>query len=204
MERSQNVHFHGVKCIKAVKCLGKRTNEFCAAQKVLLTVQVIVLKSLLIKGECECTKRQKEGLVLTMKMGIKSFAFLWSLTLWQHSVRKNRMLALPPKQRQKQQKKQCTGCVHVGKRSPAFPSLLYSEAALPSCACFNRRALAGTCIVYTGRGVSLVVLPWPVCYRHKLHALLPSPEGRVCCPCCCVHRACSQTGAAPTGCRWAS
>lgn len=86
----------------------------------------------------------------------------------------------------------------------AFISLVYSGAALPSCTCFNQRALAGTCTVYTVRGVSLVVLPWPVCHWHKLHALLPSSEGRVCCPCCCVHRACSQTGATPIGCRWAS
>lgn len=122
--------------------------------------------------------------------------------------KKHSMLALPPKQRQKQQKKQCTGCMHVGRQPKthgmAFISLMYSGVALPSCACFNQRALAGTCTVYTVRGVSLVVLPWPVCHQHKLYALLPSSEGRVCCPCCCVHRACSQTGAAPIGCGWAS
>lgn len=54
--------------------------NFCSARKILLSVQVLVSKSLLIKEEYKHTERQKESLVLTENGHQNSFAFpLWSL-----------------------------------------------------------------------------------------------------------------------------
>lgn len=84
--------------------------SFCSAQKILLPGQVLVSKSLLIKGECKHTKRQKESLVLTENEHQNSFAFLLCpLASGQLSVREPTMcLHIHPSEGLKQQERGST------------------------------------------------------------------------------------------------
>lgn len=127
--------------------------SFCSAQKILLPGQVLVSKSLLIKGECKHTERQKESLVLTENEHQNSFAFLLCpLALWQLSVREPTMcLHIRPSEGLKAGERELMGCMRVGRQPKphgvGFTSPACSGAALPGC------------FVYTDTVLSLVILP---------------------------------------------